>query len=164
MKELMQVRRAVLEALTKAGITALEAFPDGRAKTYSGAVTAVSVGAAEGKALGLCNYLGEVYDPEAGTVRELYGKQLEGDVLVEVRADRAADCERGCEEVSEVLLSGLPAGIRPGELRWEALAWERAAEMFLRRGSLRVQAAFVAQSTEDGEPFLDFILKGVMRD
>ena len=164
MKELMQVRQAVLEALTKADITALEAFPDGRAKAYSGAVATVSAGAAEGKAMGFCNYLGEIYDPDAGTVRELYGKQLEGDVLVDVRANRAADCERGCEAVSEVLLGGLPAGIRPGELRWEALAWEKSTEMFLRRGTLRVQALFVAQSAEDGEAFLDFILKGVMQN
>lgn len=164
MKELMQVRRAVLEALKAAGITALEAFPAQKVKTYPGAVAAVSVGAAEGKPMGFCNYLGEVYDPEAGTVRELYGKQLEGDVVISVRAERAVDCESGCEAVSEVLLGGLPGGIRPGQLNWEALAWEKTTGMFLRRGTLRVQAAFVAQSMEDGETFLDFILKGVMQE
>ena len=63
-----------------------------------------------------------------------------------------------------MLLGGLPSGIRPGELRWEALKWEKATGLFLRRGSLRCQAVFVAESQEDGEIFLDFILKGVMRD
>lgn len=163
MKELTQVRQAVTDALSAAGITALEAFPDSRAKSYSGAVVAVAVGAAEGKNLGFCNYLGEIYDEEAGTVRELYGKQLEGDITVDIRAERAADCESGAASAAEVLLGGLPAGIRPGELRWEALAWEKATGMFLRRGSLRCQAIFVAESREESGVFLDFILKGVMK-
>ena len=163
MKELTQVRDAVIRALEAAGVPALAAFPEGRAETYDGAVAAVAVGAAEGKALGLCNYLGEVYDEKSGTVRELYGKQLEGEITVDIRAERAADCERGCETAAEVLLGGLPAGIRPGELRWEALVWEKALGMFLRRGSLRCQALFAAQSREDGALFLDFVLKGVLR-
>ena len=132
MKELMQVKQAVIRALKDAGVTAMEAFPDSRAKAYPGAVATVAVGAAEGKMLGFCNYLGEIYDPEAGTVRELYGKQLESDITVDLRADRAADCEEGCQRAAEVLLSGLPAGIRPGELRWEALVWEKTTGMFLR--------------------------------
>lgn len=164
MKELAQIRQAVLDALTQTGLTALEAFPDGRAKTYGGPVATVAVGAAEGKTLGFCNYLGETYDEAVGTVRELYGKQLEGGISVDIRAEKAADCEAGCERATEVLLGGLPSGIRPGELRWEALIWEKATGMFLRRGSLRCQALFVAESREDGETFLDFILKGVMRN
>lgn len=164
MKELMQVKQAVIRALNDTGVTAMGAFPDSKAKAYPGAVATVAVGAAEGKAMGFCNYLGEIYDDEAGTVRELYGKQLEGDIAVDVRADRAADCEDGCQKAAEALLGGLPAGIRPGELRWEAPVWEKATGMFLRKGHLQCQAVFVAQSQEDGEPFLDFILKGVMQN
>lgn len=164
MKELMQVRDAVITALNDGGLTALAAFPDEKAKRYSGAVAAVAVGGAEGKTMGFCNYLGEVYDETAGTVQELYGKLLEGDITVSVRAERAADCETGCETAAEVLLGGLPEGIRPGELRWDALKWERATGMFLRQGNLRCQAVFTARTQEDGEVFLDFILKGVMQD
>lgn len=96
MKELTQVREAVIAVLKDAGMTALAAYPDQRAKQYSGAVAAVSVGAAEGKTMGFCNYLGEVYDEAAGTVQELYGKLLEGNITVDIRAERAADCEAGC--------------------------------------------------------------------
>lgn len=164
MKELVQVKQAVIRALNEAGITAMGAFPDSKAKSYPGAVATVAVGAAEGKPMGFCNYLGETYDHEAGTVRELYGKQLEGDIAVDIRADRAADCEDGCQQAAEVLLGGLPSGIRPGELRWEALVWEKTTGMFLRKGHLLCQAVFVAQSQEDSELFLDFILKGVMQN
>lgn len=161
-RELTQVRDAVVSALRDAGLTALAAFPASHAKDYTSAVAAVAVGTAEGRAMGFCNYLGESYDKTAGTVRELYGKQLDGVIAVDIRGRRAADCEAGCETAAGVLLGGLPAGIRPGELRWEALCWERETGMFLRRGTLRCRAVFVAETGEDGTVFRDFILKGVM--
>ena len=103
-----------------------------------------------------------VWDEEAGTVEELYGKQLEAVITVEIRAARASLCEEGCAAAAEVLLGGLPAGIRAGELNWEAISWEKATGMFLRRGGLRCQAVFTARSQEDGTAFLDFTLKGVV--
>lgn len=162
MKELTQVREAVVDALREAGLTAITAFPAGRAKHYDGAVAAVAVGTATGGTVGFCNYLGETWDEEAGTVRELYGKILEGDITVDIRAERAADCEKDCETAAEVLLGGLPVGIRPGELRWEAICWEKETGMFLRKGHLQCRAAFLAREKEDGEVFLEFVLKGVM--
>ncbi len=98
----------------------------------------MAVGTAESRTVGFCNYLGEVSDPETGQVRELYGKQLEAVISVEIRGQRAADCETGCETAAEVLLGGLPSGIRPGELRWEALSWERETEMFPATGTAAV--------------------------
>ena len=164
MRELTQVRDAVMAAIRRAGLTALPAFPPERAKAYEGAVAAVAVGTVQGRALGLCDYLGETRDKETGAVRELYGKQLEGVVTVDIRGRRAADCEAGCETAAEALLGALPAGIRPGELCWEALAWERETGMFLRRGRLRCRALFTAESREDGGEFLDFIWTGVVRN
>lgn len=164
MKELAQVRQAVIDTLNTTGLTALEAFPNAQAKTYNGPVAAVAVGTAEGKALGFCNYLGEAYDENTGAVREIYGKQLEGNITVDIRAQRASDCETGCIQAAEALLTCLPSGIKPGELRWENLGWEKTTSMFLRRGNLRCQAAFVAESQENNEAFLDFILKGVMQN
>lgn len=163
MRELQKVQAAVIAVLRQAGLSALEAFPQGRARRCTEAVAAVGVGAAEGKTLGFCNYLGQIYDEDAGTVRERYGKQVEAVIQVDVRAERAADCEAGCAAAAEALLFGLPAGIRPGELRWETLQWERETELFLRRGSLQCSALFTATEAEDGTAFLDFVLKGVMQ-
>lgn len=162
MKELMKVRDTVVNALQHAGVTAVEAFPPQQAKRCDRAVAAVAVGAAEGGALGFCNYLGETVDPKTGAIREVYGKQLDGEITVEIRAGQAAECEKGCEMAAEVLLEGLPAGIRPGELKWEPILWERQTGLFLRRGTLRCRAVFVARAQDEGETFLDFILKGVM--
>lgn len=45
----------------------------------------------------------------------------------------------------------------------EALAWEKETGLFLRRGKLRCEALFLAESGEEDGVFLEFILKGVMR-
>ena len=155
---------AVLDALRGAGIQAMEVFPEKQAMAYSGVVAAVGVGAASGKTAGFCHYLGEMKDPETQAVRERYGKELFGQITVELRANRAADCERGCETATEVLLGGLPEGVRTGELTWEANCWEKTTGMFLRRGVLECRALFLAESAVESGEFLDFRLKGVMSE
>ena len=167
MRELNQIRDAVVSALHAAGLCTLASYPDQRAKRYAGPVAAVAVDTAESRTVGFCNYLGEVSErdsahPIAGSVRERYGKQLDAVISVEVRGERAADCEAGCETAAEVLLGGLPSGIRPGELSWEALSWERGTESFLRRGRLQCRAYFLAQTEDESAMFLDFILKGAV--
>lgn len=164
MKELAQVRTAVLEALQQAGIPSVERFPSERARAYPGAVAAVGVGAAGGKTAGFCHYLGETVDPQTQAVRERYGKALSGQIAVELRAARAADCEQGCETATEALLGGLPDGIRTGELTWEGIIWEKATGMFLRRGSLACEALFLAECEAESGEFLDFRLKGVLNE
>lgn len=162
MKELTQVRRAVIEALCAGGMTAMEAFPAQRAKRYETAVAAVAVEQVKSGPMGFCSYLGEVYDPEIGTVRERYGKQLAGVISVEIRGESAGICEEGCELAADILLGRLPESIRVGELSWEAICWEKETGMFLRKGALHCQALFVAQTEEDAQVFLDFQLRGVM--
>ena len=81
---------------------------------------------------------------------------------MEIRAEQVAVCEDGCAVASEVLLERLPDGIWPGELRWEAVRWEKETGMFLRRGTLQCRALFLAQEQAEDGAFLDFILKGAM--
>lgn len=114
MKELMQISQAVIDALSEAGVQAMAAFPPERVKQYDGAVAAVSVGTAEGKAVGFCNYLGQVWDEEAGTVEELYGKQLEAVITVEIRAARASLCEEAALRRRRCCWEVFPSGSAPG--------------------------------------------------
>lgn len=162
MKELRQIRDAVIQVLRAGGLAAEAAFPAKWAAERKTALATVAVGSAEGRALGFCGYLGEIRTP-GGEVREVYGKRLEGAVTVDVRAGRAADCEEGAEAAAAVLLGKLPEGIRPGELSWEALTWEKQTGLFLRRGSLRCEALFLAEAGDQGPEFLDFALKGVVQ-
>ena len=152
MRELALVRDEVVRALQEAGLTAFAAWPPERMRDYGGAVAAVDVGTAESGPMGFCNYLGQTYDQTLGTVREVYGKQLEAEILVDLRAQRAADCEAACAQAADVLMGGLAEGIQ----------WEKDTGMFHRRGRLRCRAVFVAESGGDDEAFLDFRLKGVL--
>ena len=95
-------------------------------------------------------------------MRELYGKQLDAVISVEIRGSGPRTVRQGCETAAEVLLGGLPSGIRPGELSWEALSWERETESFLRRGRLQCRACFQAQTEDEAAMFLDFQLKGAV--
>lgn len=162
MNGLSQIRTAVIEALTGAGVPAAEAYP-GDAKKYTGPVVTVDVAEAEGKALGLGNYLGEYYDETAGTVRELYGKQMDVTISLEVRASLATDCETTMEAAADALMGALPSGLKPGELAWGAANWDGDSGLFLRRGSLRCRAIFTAKADEESGTLLDFTLKGVIR-
>lgn len=162
MRELRQIRDAVIAALRDGGLAAEAAFPAKWAAERKAPLATVAVDAAAGRALGLCGYLGEALGPD-GQVREVYGKRLEGAISVDLRAERAAACEEGCETAAAVLLGKLPEGIRPGELSWEALAWEKETGLFLRRGKLRCEALFLADTGDEGEEFLNFMLKGVLQ-
>lgn len=162
MKELRQIRDAVVRALREQGLAAEAAYPAKWAAERKTSLATVDVGAAEGRALGFCGYLGETLG-EDGKTREVYGKRLEGVISVDIRAERAADCQEGGETAAAVLLGGLPEGIRPGELSWEALAWEKETGLFLRRGRLKCETLFLAEAGEDGGVFQDFVLKGVLQ-
>ena len=162
MRELRQIRDAVISALRAEGLAAEAAFPEKWAAERKTPLATVAVGTAEGRALGFDGYLGEIRG-EDGQVREVYGKRLEGVITIDLRAERAADCEEGGETAAAALLGKLPEGIRPGELSWEALSWEKQTGLFLRRGTLRCEALFLAE-TSGGPEFLDFILKGVLRN
>jgi hypothetical protein len=162
MSGLNQVRDVIVKTLTDAGLTAVASYGSA-AKQYPGPVIAVDVAEAAGKQMAFGNYLGETYDAENGTVRELYGRRLDVSVSLEARAPAAADCEASIEAASDALLSGgLPSGLRLSEQNWEAVSWDRATRMFLRRGCLKCRAYFTAESSGESGVLLDFTLKGVL--
>ena len=89
MKELRQMRDAVISALRSGGLAAEAAFPGKWAAERKTALATVSVETAEGRDLGFCGYLGESRGP-SGEAREVYGKHLAGTIAVDIRAERAA--------------------------------------------------------------------------
>ena len=67
------------------------------------------------------------------------------------------------EAVSEALLDGLADGLTLDELSWEKTEWDEEYGMFVRRGTARCTAYFVATADEESAVLTDFILKGVMQ-
>ena len=84
-------------------------------------------------------------------------------LVLEVRGERAGDCEEGWEAVSDILGSGdLPSGIRFLQERWEGLGWDAGTGRFLRKGSLGGSAFFIAEREAESAALLDLKLKGVV--
>ena len=167
MTGLEQVKAAVAATLNKAGVRAVLEYGPERAKCYDGAVISVGVRKSECRQAGLCDYLGEQEDPETGLSREFYGRRLELSLSLDAWADPETDvsaCQEALEQAHEALLRAMPAGIRPGEMTWGEVQWDKDARMFLRQGTLQCSAYLTATVRDDTGLLTDFILKGVLTD
>lgn len=159
-----QVKRALGEALERAGLEARMAFEAGRASAYKGPVAVVGLRRGESRGGGLSSYLGRQQD--GSEWREVYGLRMDLTLSLDLYAPAemgAVGCDEALEILHRVMLEGLPSGLRPRELSWEETAWDRETSMFLRRGSLSCEAVFIARAEEDDALVSDFILKGVVR-
>lgn len=165
MNGLEQVKSAIAAALEKAGISARAAYAPGWAKAYSRAVVAVGLRTGESRNSALNRYLGQRTDPDTQISREIYGMRMDLTLSLDIYCPPkggAGECDRVLETLHQIMLEGLPSGLRPMELKWEEAAWDEDTAMFLRRGSLVCSAYFTAAASEDGVLLSDFILKGVL--
>ncbi len=161
MNGLEQVKQTVAGALNQAGLAVRTAFEPGWAARCDGPVAAVGLRTGESRGGAMGRYLGQTPDR-----REVYGLQLELTLSIDLYSPAelgAPGCDSALETLHQVMLSGLPAGLRPAELRWEETVWDEDTAMFVRRGSLSCGAYFTAEASEDGVLLTDFILKGVVR-
>ena len=160
-----QVKVAIAAALERAGLRAVTAFGPKRLEAYGGPVVTVGVRRGECRQAGLWDYLGE--REEKGARREIYGRRLDITLSLDAWADAetgAERCQQALERAYEAVLNGLPAGIRPGEMVWEEVKWDRETGMFLRRGTLQCGVYLLAAAREETGELTDFVLKGVLTD
>ncbi len=161
MNGLEQVKQAVAGALNQAGLAVRTAFEPGWAARCDRPVAAVGLRTGESRGGAMGRYLGQTPDR-----REVYGLRLELTLSMDLYSPAelgAPGCDSALETLHQVMLSGLPAGLKPAELRWEETVWDEDTAMFVRRGSLSCGAYFTAEASEDGVLLTDFILKGVVR-
>jgi len=165
MNGLEQVKTALADALKNAGIAAHTAYSPGWAKAYQEPVVAVGLRTGESKGGAMGSYMGQRVDPDTLACQEVYGMRLELVLSLDIYCppgEGAGRCDSVLETLHQVMLNGLPSGLRPTELKWEETVWDGDTSMFLRRGSLACGAFFVAETTEEKLDLTDFILKGVV--
>ena len=165
MNGLEQVKAAIAGALKSAGIAAHTAYTPGWAKAYQEPVVAVGLRTGESKGGALGSYLGQKVNPDTLDCREIYGMRLELVLSLDIYCppgEGAGRCDNVLEALHQVMLNGLPSGLRPTELKWEETVWDKDTSMFLRRGSLACGAFFLAETAEEPLELTDFILKGVV--
>lgn len=167
MNGLEQVKNAVAAALEENGLRARIAYAPGWAKCYDSPVVAVGIRTGESRGGAMSHYLGRRTVPGALESREVYGLRLDLTLSLDIYSPAeigAAGCDQALERLHQIMLEGLPAGLKPAELKWEETGWDQESSMFLRRGSLACGAYFTASAGEDGAPLSDFILKGVVTE
>lgn len=161
-----QVRGEIVSRLRAAGLEAAEAYEEERFRERSEPVIAVGAKQTELTEAGLFHYLGEQYDAESGRTVEVYGRKLKMTVTLDAYAPRrkgARGCERAAETASEALVETELDGVTLEALTWERTEWDKEYGMFVRRGTARCTACFVATADEESAVLTDFILKGVMQ-
>ena len=159
-----QVRDAIVARLKVAGLDAIPAYEEERFRERSASVISVGARQTELTKAGMLDYLGERYDAELGCMAEVYGRRLLLTAAVDIYAPRrrgARGCEQTAEAAAEALLTGLPDGLQIEEMCWEKTEWDAEYGVFVRRGTARCTAYFVAQADERSAVLTDFILKGV---
>lgn len=165
MNGLEQVKAAIAAALERSGVSAQIAYAPGWAKSYQQPVVAVGLRTGESRSGALSSYLGQRIDPKTMASQEVYGMRLELIMSLDIYCppkEGASGCDKVLDTLHQIMLDGLPSGLRPTELKWEEAVWDKETAMFLRRGSLACGAYFVAAAAEDGALLSDFILKGVV--
>ena len=164
-QSLEQVRTAITEALARSGTRAVGSFLPEKAAEYSTPVVAVGFRAGESRQAALGSYLGQKIDPATLLPVELYGVQLDLTLSLDIYSPisaGAAGCEAITPKLHQVMLEGLPSGLKALQLNWEEIVWDDSINMFMRRGSLACTAYFIAAAEEDSTLLTDFILKGVV--
>jgi hypothetical protein len=162
---LEQVKTALAGALKNAGIAAHTAYSPGWAKSYHEPVVAIGLRTGESRGGAMGSYMGQRVNPDTLDCQEVYGMRLELVLSLDIYCppgEGAGRCDYVLEALHQVMLNGLPSGLRPIELKWEETVWDGDTSMFLRRGSLACGAFFVAETSEEQLELADFILKGVL--
>ena len=167
MTAVKQVKRAVVKAMTDAGVTAVESYSAERFKMSKCAVTAVGARETVIEPGGGLAYLGRKADEKTQEVREVYGRKMDLTLSLDVYAPREFGAD-GCEETAEMamqaLMTALPEGLKLRELHLGQTEWDKVTGMFRLRASAAYEAYFLCEMAEDETVFTDFVLKGTVKE
>ena len=159
---------ALAEALSESGVRARGSFPLSRMDLKDGAVVCVSVRSSVMLSSGMGDYLGRAVDSQGNDCGELYGLKLELSVGLDIYAPAgrergAGECLLCYERVSRALTE-LPSGLKMRELRCGEAQPDGITEGYKCPVELLCTAHIVGQTDGDSGGFLDFILKGVVKN
>ncbi|MEG1490884.1 MAG: hypothetical protein RRY04_01170 [Oscillospiraceae bacterium] len=162
------VLNAVIDTLKLEGITAFKQFPERKADLKSGVFVCVGAESVREKSSGMGEYLGIRRGFGGAADTELFGRRLELELGFEVFSPfgagfGAAACAGGAETLRGCI-GKFPSGLRALELSCGEILADEELLMFHCRCRLNCTAFLVAESVGDGAEFLDFILKGTVKN
>ena len=156
------LREQVAEQLRQAGVNAVTGMESARASRWREAVAAVSLSRVVCAPGGFKDYLG-TYQEENGLERELYGREVELTLALDVFSPRDGGenaCQEAAEAVAESLLCHGAAGLNALEIQSGQVEFLDREGLYRQKTTCRCRAWLVARMDDGGGAFVDFEVKG----
>ena len=163
---LERIRQVMADYLNKQGVSAVTAWPLTPRQAREEPVVVVSVRGCRAGAACFQNYLGERYDESAGRWEERYGRKAELTFGLDIYAPEKGDGEAvqaAFDALAGVLILGGPEGMDLREFSCGQTVRD-AESRRLKRPVEAVCAVWLCAVTDAGGAFLDFELRGVMKE
>lgn len=156
------LREGVAEQLRQAGVNAVTAMEGQRAARWREPVAAVSLSKVVCAPGGFKDYLGVHLDQAGGKEQELYGREVELTLALDLFAPRdggGSACQQAAEKAMEALVCQGAAGLTALELRAGQVEFLEKEGLYRLPVSCRCKAWLVA-AADSGGAFVDFEVKG----
>ena len=159
-------RDGVVEQLRGAGLNAVTAMDGAPASRWREAAAAVAVSRIACGPGGFQNYLGTERDPESGEQREVYGREAEITLALDIFAPRDGGgeaCRRAAETAVECLVCQGAAGLAALEVRVGQTEFLERDGLYRQQVTCRCGAWLTARADGENGRFTDFEVKGRVR-
>jgi len=159
-------RSAVAEQLRRGGLNAVTAMEGIRASRWREAVAAVSLTRVVCAPGGFQDYLGIKKEPESGKESELYGREAELTLSLDVFAPRdggESACQTAAEAIVENLVCQGAAGLPAQEVQTGRVEFLEQDGLYRQEIACACRAWLVARADEDSGAFVDFEVKGRLK-
>lgn len=159
------LREGVAGQLKRAGLNAVAAMGPGRAARWREPVVAVTLKKVTCAPGGFQDYLGLRRDPDSGREQEVYGREAELTLTIDIFAPRdggAGACQEAAEGAMECLIRQGAAGLAALELQAGDVEFLERDGLYRQKVTCRCRAWLVAE-TDGGGAFVDFEVKGRLR-
>lgn len=163
---LEHIRQTMADYLNSRGVPAVTAWPMTPRQEREEAVTVVSLRGCRVVDAGFQNYLGERYDRDSGRWEERYGKKAELTFGLDIFAPEKGDGETvqwAFDTLAGALLLGAPEGMQLREFSCGQTVRDGEGRR-LRRPVEAVCTAWLCAVTDAGGAFIDFELRGVVKE
>lgn len=157
------LRERVAEQLRQNGLNALAAMDRAPASRWREAAAAVALSGVACAPGGFRDYLGVRSDPATGREQELYGRQAEITLTLDIFAPRDGGgdaCQRAAEIAVESLLCQGAAGLTALEVRTGRVEFLEKEGLYRQSVSCRCGAWLISRTGEEAGTFVDFEVKG----
>ena len=163
---LEQIRQTMADYLCQQGVPAVTAWPAAPRQEWTEPVVVVSVRGCRAGSASFQDYLGERYDERSGRWEERYGKRAQLTLGLDIYAPEREDGEAvqsAFDALAGVLVLGGPEGLDLQEFSCGQTAWDGESRR-LKRPVEAVCTAWLCAVTDAGGVFVDFELRGVVKE